>query len=139
MEITKELREKLLTANSEEEVKALLGDQATEEEKAKVWNEIQRKRSQENLEAADDDELEAVNGGLCIFNGEYASDGKEVGCLANDYTDWSEANKYCCPNNEAGGWKHEFVFDQAFFNDRHVRVIKYKCKKCSYTKVEVGH
>ena len=26
MEITKELREKLLTANSEEEVKALLGD-----------------------------------------------------------------------------------------------------------------
>ena len=36
MEITKELKEKLLNANSPEEVKALLGGQATEEEAARA-------------------------------------------------------------------------------------------------------
>ena len=50
MEITKELREKLLTANSEEEVKALLGDQATEEEAARAWHEIQKSREPGDLE-----------------------------------------------------------------------------------------
>ncbi len=36
MKITKELKDKLLKANSEEAVKALLGDQASQEEVSKL-------------------------------------------------------------------------------------------------------
>ena len=43
MEITKELKEKLLQAGSLEEVKALLGEQATEEETARLWHEIPKR------------------------------------------------------------------------------------------------
>ena len=129
MEITKELKEKLLNANSEEEVKALLGDQATEEEKAKVWNEIQRKRSQENLEEADDDELEVVNGGVCIWNGVYASDGKEVGCLAWDYVNWAEAKRRICPKSENG---HNFVEVRRYWKSFNTQIIEYECTNCLY-------
>lgn len=38
MVITKELKEKLLQAGSPEEEKALLGEQATEEETARLWH-----------------------------------------------------------------------------------------------------
>ena len=43
MEITKELKEKLLCANSEEEVKALLGEEITEEEAAVLFQEIRKR------------------------------------------------------------------------------------------------
>ena len=64
MEITKELREKLLTANSEEEVKALLGDEVTEEEAAVLFQEIRKRKEADDLKALDDDNLEDVAGGL---------------------------------------------------------------------------
>ena len=79
MEITKELKKKLLNANSKEEVSALLGEEAAEEEKARIWHEIQKNRHSD-LESVDDDELEAVSGGVIWFDDD-APDGKERSCL----------------------------------------------------------
>ena len=67
MEITKELKEKLLTANSEEEVKALLGEEITEEEAAVLFQEIQKRKEADDLKALDDGNLENVAGGMKIF------------------------------------------------------------------------
>ena len=64
MEITKELKEKILNANSEEEVKALLGDEVTEEEAAVLFQEIQKRKEADDLKALDDGNLEDVAGGL---------------------------------------------------------------------------
>ena len=66
MEITKELKEKLLKANSEEEVKALLGDEVTEEEAAVLFQEIQKRKEADDLKALDDGNLEDVAGGMKI-------------------------------------------------------------------------
>ena len=57
MEITKELKEKLLKANSEEEVKALLGGSA-EGKTSEFWQEIEAHHGALGLEKVDDDELE---------------------------------------------------------------------------------
>ena len=131
MEITKELKEKLLKANSEEEVKALLGEQATEMEVKKAWAEVQKYRNE--LEEVSDDEMEAVSGGTwCAFLGEYeqAKDGRDVGCVFNDYSDWDEANAtICSKGNAADGWYHKWVFDREFEKDNRT-YIQYKCSKC---------
>ncbi len=66
MEITKELKEKLLNANSEEEVKALLGEEITEEEAAVLFQEIQKRKEADDLKALDDGNLENVAGGMKI-------------------------------------------------------------------------
>ena len=87
MEITKELKEKLLNANSEEEVKALLGDQATEEDAAFVWEKLQAKKAEGALSEVDDDELEAVSGGRSrdlLTEGCAASVERGSFCLLND-------------------------------------------------------
>ena len=87
MEITKELKEKLLKANSEEEVKALLGDQATEEDAAFVWEKLQAKKAEGALSEVDDDELEAVSGGRSrdlLTEGCAASVERGSFCLLND-------------------------------------------------------
>ena len=67
MEITKELKEKILTANSEEEVKALLGDEITEEEAALLFGEIRKWKEADDLKALDDGNLEGVAGGIKIY------------------------------------------------------------------------
>ncbi len=64
MEITKELKEKLLCANSEEEVKALLGEEITEEEAAVLFQEIHKRKEADDLKALDDNNLEDVAGGM---------------------------------------------------------------------------
>ena len=64
MEITKELKEKLLNADSEEEVKALLGDEVTEEEAALLFGEIRKRKEADDLKALDDGNLEDVAGGV---------------------------------------------------------------------------
>ena len=69
MEITKELKEKILNANSEEEVKALLGDEVTEEEAAVLFQEIRKRKEADDLKALDDGNLENVAGGLDIDPG----------------------------------------------------------------------
>ena len=62
----KELREKLLTANSGEEIKALLGDQVTEEEADLLFQEIRKRKEADDLKALDDGNLEDVAGGMKI-------------------------------------------------------------------------
>ena len=65
MENPKELKEKLMTANSEEEIKALLGDQVTEEEADLLFQEIRKRKEADDLKALDDNNLEDVAGGMC--------------------------------------------------------------------------
>ena len=103
MEITKELKEKLLKADSEEEVSALLGEEAAEEEKARIWHEIQKNRHSD-LENVDDDELEAVSGGAFWFDDD-APDGHESSCFLS----FHRKNK-CVPSQDPDGmhyWVHE--------------------------------
>ena len=66
MEGTKELKEKLLNANSEEEVKALLGEEVTEEEAAVLFQEIRKRKEADDLKALDDGNLEDVAGGMKV-------------------------------------------------------------------------
>ncbi len=66
MEITKELKEKLLNANSEEEIKALLGEEITEEEAAVLFQEIRKRKEADDLKTLDDGNLENVAGGMKI-------------------------------------------------------------------------
>ena len=95
MEITKELKEKLLKANSEEEVKALLGDAVKEEDVTKIWKEIEAHKADPDLKKVDDDELDAVSGGKG-WSDENAPDGHERSC----YYVFHSANE--CPNSPDG-------------------------------------
>lgn len=60
MEISKEMKEKLLKAGGEDEVSALPGEATTGDQAARMWQEIQAHR--QTLEEVDDGELEAVSG-----------------------------------------------------------------------------
>ena len=140
MNISKELKARLFKASSEEEVKALLGDQASAEEASKAWEELQKYRArQEKLDAVDDDELEAVAGGAlwCLFGGEYAADGREVNCFMSDYSDWDQVNDEICPKgNEAKGWYHDWKIIRRsadIFNT----LVDIKCTKCSEERKDV--
>ncbi len=102
MEITKELKEKLLKANSEDEVKTLLGDRIPEEAMAELWKKMQKMRPANGLESVDDDELAAVNGGFdifYIFTKPFADpdrDFEEKGCAATvEYGSWCGSNDLC--------------------------------------------
>ena len=136
MEITKELKEKLLKANSEEEVKALLGGSA-EEKTSEFWQEIEAHHGALGLEKVDDDELEAVSGGKdrdCLKDG--CSSTAKVGefCLSNDSCSlWTitYSNFDPCPS----GGIHDWAEEKRFYEDAHEFVL-YRCKKC-YNKKEV--
>ena len=104
MEITKELKEKLLCANSKEEVKALLGEGAAEEETARIWHEIRKNRNPSDLESVDDDELEAVSGGVFCFDDD-APDGHESSCFLSFHR-----KNECVHSKDPDGihyWVHE--------------------------------
>ena len=110
MKITKGKKEELLKAVSEEEVRAILGKDAEEEQVARIWNEI---RNHRDLEKLDDDELEVVNGGYWIDNVLFgfpkAIDGNDIGCLVNYYTDQKKADDDLCPIAGAEGrWQHRY-------------------------------
>ena len=110
MEITKGKKEELLKAVSEEEVRAILGKDAEEEQTERIWNEI---RNHRDLEKLDDDELEVVNGGYWIDNVLFgfpkAIDGNDIGCLVKYYTDQKEADDDLCPIAGAEGrWQHRY-------------------------------
>ena len=62
----KELWEKLLNANSQEEVKALLGEAITDEQAAQTWREVQVVRG--GLDEIEDNELKDVNGGYVFHH-----------------------------------------------------------------------
>ena len=136
MEITKELKEKLLNADSEEEVKSLLGG-STEEKASEIWQEIEAYHGAMGLEKVDDDELEAVSGGEDRdWLKEGCSSSAKVGelCFRNDSCSlWTitYSNFDPCPN----GGIHEWVEEKRFYEDAH-RFIQYRCKKC-YNKKDV--
>ena len=132
MEISKELKEKLLKANSEEEVNAILGDQATEEEITRTWQEIEHHRPAEGLEAVDDDELDAVSGGA-------DRDWLTQGCAATvEYDSWCWSDDECTvfdviyDNNEAcpKGGGHEWMsFTAGLIPTPHRRCVKCGCEE----------
>lgn len=111
MNITNELREKLLTAGSAEEVAELLkadGQEVEPDDVEKLWTEVTKKRQRDDRKLSVD-ELDAVSGGAFWF-GEDAPDGHEIGCWNIWYEDWSEFNlahmdEYCWGQQ---GRKHEF-------------------------------
>ncbi len=88
MEITKELKEKLLNANSEEEIKALLGEEITEEEAAVLFQEIKKRKEADNLKALDDDNLEDVAGGRLLNPGGEPKRGEWKGFLLERLWKW---------------------------------------------------
>lgn len=136
MEITKELKEKLLNADSEEEVKSLLGG-STEEKASEIWQEIEAYHGAMGLEKVDDDELEAVSGGEDRdWLKEGCSSSAKVGelCFRNDSCSlWTiiYSNFDPCPS----GGIHEWVEEKRFYEDAH-QFIQYRCKKC-YNKKDV--
>ena len=111
MEFTKELKEKLPKANSEEEVKALLGDSVTEKDVTKIWKEIEAHKADPDLKKVDDDELEAVSGGA---DRDYLEDG----CADTVNSDWCWFTDLCagpyisysnydpCPKGGNHDWKY---------------------------------
>ena len=136
MEITKELKEKLLNADSEEEVKSLLGG-STEEKASEIWQEIEAYHGAMGLEEVDDDELEAVSGGEDRdWLKEGCSSSAKVGelCFRNDSCSlWTitYSNFDPCPS----GGIHEWVEEKRFYEDAH-QFIQYRCIKC-YNKKDV--
>ena len=96
MEIAKELKEKLLKAGNAEEVSALLGEGTTEDQAARMWQEIQAHR--QTLEEVDDGELEAVSGGN-IFTRPFDPpdrDYEKDGCAASvEYGSWCGSDDAC--------------------------------------------
>ena len=133
MEITKELKEKLLKANSEEEVKSLLGDAVKEEDVTKIWKEIEAHKAAPDLEKVDDDELEAVNGGA---DRDYLKDGcssstNDSWCWVSDNCTsmWTTYSNYDpCPKGGIHEWKAKGRADG-------IRWEKiYICQKCKAEK-----
>ena len=136
MGITKELKEKLLNANGEDEVKSLLGGSA-EEKASEIWQEIEAYHGAMGLEKLDDDELEAVSGGE---DRDWLKDGcsssAKVGefCISDDSCSlWTitYSNFDPCPS----GGIHEWVEEKKFREDGHQFTL-YRCKKC-HNKKEV--
>ena len=137
MDATNELKARLLKAGSEEEVKVLLGGQASKEEVSRVWQEVQHHRPAEDLEAVDDNELEAVSGGELRNYG-------ETGCAASvEEGSWCWSDDWCvdfdvlyenfdpCPEGSiARGRNHKFeLLESGTFFDT------YKCKFCGKTRL----
>ena len=120
MEMTKELKEKLLKANSEEEVKALLGDQATEAECSRAWREIQKSQA---MEAVDDDELASVSGGFYDIFIDKAPDGFDSDCW------FCFHSKHECERSEHPDGFHHFEITYTSAQ----KILK--CKYCGYTDI----
>ena len=134
MEITKERKEKLMKAGSKEELKAMLGEKASEEETAKLWYELRKTREREpsDLEKVDDDELEAVSGGHCttLWSGPDALDGHEIGCLYWYYRSREQADDEVCPMSEP-------KFDWAHSYELNIEAKTATCKKCGHVMKNV--
>ena len=111
MNITNELREKLLTADSAEKVAELLkadGQEVEPDDVEKLWAEVTKKRQKDDRKLSVD-ELDAVSGGA-FWLGEDAPDGHELGCWNIWYEDWDDfylahVNEYCYGGQ---GQRHEF-------------------------------
>ena len=135
MEITKELKEKLLNANSEEEVKALLGDAFTPADAAFVWEKLQAKKAEGALEAVDDDELEVVAGGQDYGKDGCSSTTKYEWCWADDHCDvliTTYTNYDPCPN----GQNHDWLQITMAYDIYRKKYRIFECRKCKARKTE---
>ena len=108
MNITNELREKLLTADSAEKVAELLkadGQEVEPDDVEKLWTEVTKKRQKDDRELSVD-ELEAVSGGVeqrdywgqgCAATVEPGSDcwGTDGGCSVNNIEYQHMPNGFC--------------------------------------------
>lgn len=134
MNITNELREKLLTADSAEKMAELLkadGHEVEPDDIEKLWAEVTKKRQKDDRKLSVD-ELDAVSGGIFWF-GEDAPDGHEIGCWNIWYEDWSEFNlshmdEYCWGQH---GRKHEFGGVETIRYGDELRPARV-CKLCNH-------
>ena len=126
-----ELRGKLLSAGSIEEVRALLGPETAEEEIQQTGREIEAHRPADGLEAVDDDELNAVSGG---FDRDYGAEGcaatVEEGswCSENDkcyYWDVTYGNYDPCPKGGNHDWKKKKKTVLG------ITEVYFQCSKCN--------
>ena len=145
MEITKGKKEELLKAVSEEEVRAILGKDAEEEQTERIWNEI---RNHRDLEKLDDDELEAVNGGsLSDFLSSiyYDRDYLKEGCAATvEYGSFCASNDACLcwdvvyeNDDEAcvyGVKGHDWTVEVRYDRYAAAQAEEWTCKRCGKTK-----
>lgn len=137
MKITNELREKLLTAKSAEEVAELLkedGQEVGPDDVEKLWAEVTKYRQKDDRKLSVD-ELDAVSGGV-FWLGDDAPDGHELGCWKFWYETWDDFylahwNEYCYGGK---GQRHEFGGVETIkYGDelRPARVCKL-CHNCVY-------
>ena len=137
LQMTNELKAKLLTAKSAEEMTALVkaaGQEITEEDAARLWEEITRKRAQDGKELSPD-ELEAVSGGARNWasNGCKATVEDDSWCWSSDacyynevvYVDFDASQK--CPAYP--GRHHYDQTETEFITETHMRA-KMVCRYC---------
>ena len=141
--ITKDLKAKLLAAQSEEELAALVkadGQEITAEEAEKLWKEITGKRAQDGRELSLD-ELEAVSGGAdrnwategCAGTVEYGSwcDSNDK-CIVWDVTYDFQPTGHLCPNCGKNMYKQNTIYlRENKYEDQ------YRCKYCGCITREI--
>ena len=119
LNITNELKAKLLAAKSAEEVTELLktdGQEITPEDAARLWEEISRRRNQDGSELSPD-ELEAVSGGS---DRDWLSDG----CAAT-----VDPDSLCWSDDYCGGY--QLFMERVEFRVPGVyKEKKYWCSSC---------
>ena len=111
LNITNELKAKLLAAQSAEEAAELLkanGQEAGPDDVEKLWAEVTKYRQKDDRKLSVD-ELDAVSGGV-FWLGNDAPDGHELGCWSFWYENWDDfylahVNEYCYGGQ---GQRHEF-------------------------------
>ena len=89
------------------------------------------------LEPVDDEEMEAVAGGM-FFSGPEAADGHEIGCFfsAMWYVNQDEADQLCCPKSP--DHKHDYVRQQSYVmvdqhgHEHNIYRLLDVCKYCGY-------
>ena len=154
LNITNELKAKLLAVQSAEEAAALMkadGQEITAEDAAKLWEEIERKRDSDGKELSPD-ELDAVSGGgrNWLFDGcaatvEEGSDcwGTDGGCFLHNISyDYFNASLKC-PNYAGPHWDEEVsreVNDEYGIDKYGIPkiTVTYRCKYCGRTYQESG-
>ena len=141
LNITNELKAKLLAAQNAEEVAELVkadGREITAEDAAKLWNEITKCRDQEG-KALSPNELEAVSGGVdrdwltdgCAATVEPGSD-----CWGTDYCVWLPVTyehkpvDSICPVCGTYLYLAEVNYGRTFSGETY----RYRCKTCGYEK-----
>ena len=136
MEITQEMRAKLIRAKDQEEVRAILGPEAAEDEIGQIWREIEAHRPADGLETVDDDELDAVSGGG--YDRNYGTQGcadttKDGWCWSADKcSSWTilYGNYDPCPK----GGNHKWKFIRRAETPVLSIVDIYKCEACGESK-----